>query len=76
MPDLADGFQERLAFDVAGCTADFRNDDIRVALLAYVIDKAFDLIRDVRDDLDSAAQILTTALAAQHTGVHLTGRQV
>lgn len=40
--DLADGFQERQAFDVADSAADFRDDDVRIVVVADSIDAVLD----------------------------------
>ena len=74
--DLPDGLQKRLALNVTHCAADLRNDHIAVAFLADTIDKPLDLIRDMRDDLDCAAQILPFSLLVEHVPVNLPCCQV
>ena len=49
--DLTNGFQERQAFNVADGTADFRNDDIGIVVVADAIDAVLDFIRNVRNNL-------------------------
>ena len=58
--NLADGFEERQALDVTDGAADFTNDHVLVA--GHRPDVRFDLIRDVRDDLNGAAQIVSPTL--------------
>ncbi len=48
---LADCFQKRLAFNIADGAADFRNDYIRVGFFAYCVDKFFDFVGDMGNDL-------------------------
>src|SRR6185437_6954727 len=64
---LADGFEERQALDVADRAADLAEDEIRVADIRLY--EFLDRIGDVRDDLDRGAEILAAALAPDHRGV-------
>ena len=59
---LSDGFQERLAFNVADGAADFCDDEIIFVLLAQIEHVAFDFIGDVRDDLNGFSEIVPSAL--------------
>ncbi len=70
---LANGFEERLAFDVAYRSADLTDDDVGSARGRQRADALLDLIGDVGDDLNRAAQILTAPLFADHRGVDLPG---
>ena len=36
---LADGFQERQGFDIAGCSPDLCDNDVRIGLFLHGIDK-------------------------------------
>ena len=74
--DLADSFQERQAFDVADSTADFGDDDVRIVIVADAVDAVLDFIGDVRDDLDSMAQIVAAPFFLQDRPVDLAGRDV
>jgi len=73
---LSDGFHERLALDVADRAADFDNHHVRVAEAANTRDALFDLVRDVGDDLDGAAEVVSLALLADHVGVDLAAGDV
>ncbi len=64
---LTNGFKERLRFDVAYRTADFNQSDIRIA--RAFDDTTLNFIRNVRNNLNRSAQIITTALFTQH--VHI-----
>ena len=75
-PDLPDCFNKRLPFDVADGAADFCNHNIRFRLPADVVNKRFDLIRNMRDDLHGAAEVFSSALLVQNIPVDFTGRQV
>ena len=74
--DLPHRLQEGLGLDVANGAADFRDDHVRVGLLAHPVDKFLDLVGDVGNDLDGGAQIFPLALLVQHVPVHLAGGQV
>ena len=63
--DLADRLEERLALDVADGAADFDDHDLRVRLAADRADVRLDLVRDVRDRLDRAAEELALAFLAR-----------
>ena len=74
--DLADGFQEGLAFDITYGAADFRDNHIRIRLLAYPVDKFLDFVGDVGDYLDCGSQILTPAFLVEYIPVYLAGSEV
>ena len=74
--DLPCGLQKRLAFNVAGGAADFRNDDVGPGFLADAVNKVLDFLRDMRDDLHGLAEVLAPPLLVQHVPVHLAGSQV
>jgi hypothetical protein len=61
--ELADGLQERQRLDVADGSADLRDDHVDVRGLPDEADPLLDLVRDVRDDLHRAAQVVPAALA-------------
>lgn len=75
-PDLPDGFQERLALDVAGRTADLGDDDIRFGALGKVVDIALDLVGNMGNDLHGLAQVGALALLVQHVPVNLAGGKI
>ncbi len=74
--DLTGGLEKGLALDVAGGAADLGDHDIGVRLFAHAVDKVLDLLRDMRNDLDRLAQVLTAALLVQDIPVDLAGGQV
>jgi len=57
------GLQERQRLDVADRAADLGDDEVDVVGLADQLDAVLDLVGDVRDDLDRAAQVVAAALA-------------
>ena len=63
---LANSFEERQPFNIANCAANFDDHDIGVGLTCDCGDPAFDLIGDMRDHLDRAAQIIAAALLLDH----------
>ena len=74
--ELADRLEERQRLDVAHRAADLGDDDVDVARLADQPDALLDLVGDVRDDLDGAAEVVAAALAADHRVVDPAGRDV
>ena len=73
---LTDGFEKRLALDVAGGAADLGNDHVGLSGGSQIVDVALDLVGDVGDDLHGLAQISALTLLVQHVPVHLAGGQV
>ena len=61
--ELADRLEERQRLDVAHRAADLGDDDVDVARLGDQADALLDLVGDVRDDLDRAAEVVAAALA-------------
>src|SRR5688572_3468976 len=72
--ELADGFEEGHALDVADRAADFDQDDVDV--LGRGANRVLDLVGDVRNDLDGAAEVITTPLLLDHRKVDLAGGPV
>ena len=73
---LADGLEERQRFDVADGPADLDDDDVRVAVAGDAPDPLLDLVGDVRDDLDRAAEVVAAALLGDDRLVDAAGRDV
>ncbi|MDT4833926.1 hypothetical protein FQZ97_675510 [compost metagenome] len=71
---LADSLEERLRLDVADRAADLHHGHVGTG--GALDDAALDLVGDVRNDLDGGAQVVTTALLAQHVGVDTAGGEV
>ncbi|CAH0302523.1 hypothetical protein SRABI106_03808 [Rahnella aquatilis] len=71
---LTNRFQERQGFDITDSTANFNQHDI-VAFAAFN-DAFFDVVGDVRDNLDGCAEIVATALFAQHVGINTASGEV
>ena len=71
---LADRLEERLALDVTDGAADLDDHDLRAGLAADLADARLDLVRDVGDRLDRAAEELALALLGDHRLVDLAGR--
>ena len=71
--ELADRLQEGLAFDVANGAADFDDDDLSPARLRVLAHPGLDLVGDVRDGLDRAAQVIAPPLFGDHRLVDLAG---
>ena len=71
---LADGFQERKGLDVADGAADFHDDDVHA--LGNFLDRCFNLVGDVRNDLDGLAEEIAAALFGQNGFVDAAGGPV
>src|SRR6185295_15245417 len=69
-------FEERQAFDVADRAAYLYDDNVRRVLLRDRADCALYLIRDVRDDLNSLAEIVAAPLLLDDGEVDSSGRPV
>ena len=76
MAYLPDGFNKGLALDIADGPADLSDHNIGRCLAAHIVDKPFDLIRNVRDGLDGGPQIRAPALLRDDVGIDLSGGQV
>ena len=63
--ELTDGFEEGQRFNVTNGAANFRDHDIDI-ISAHAADHRFDLVGDVGDDLDGAAQILSAPFLGDH----------
>ena len=68
---LTDGFQKRQAFDITYSTADFRNNEVGIILLAYAENALLDFIGDMRNNLYGTAKIIATAFFIYYTLVNL-----
>ena len=74
--ELADRLEERERLDVADRAADLGDHDVRIAALGDQADAVLDLVGDVRDHLDGAAEVVAAALAADHAVVDRAGGDV
>ena len=74
--ELADGLEERQRLDVADRAADLGDHDVDVLGLGDQLDAVLDLVRDVRDDLHGAAEVVAAALLADDGVVDGAGRDV
>jgi hypothetical protein len=73
---LAQGFEKRLALNIPDCATDLDDHDFRIVFLAHQPDPPFDLVGDVRNDLDRAAQVVSSAFFADDVGINLPGSHV
>ena len=74
--ELADRLQERQRLDVADRAADLRDHHVDVLALGDQLDAVLDLVGDVRDDLDGAAEVVAAALLADDRVVDRAGGDV
>ena len=73
---LAQCFQKWLRLDIAYRAANLKNDYFRPGFFSHQSDATLDLVSDVRDDLDSATQVVTMALLADHLSINLSRGEV
>ena len=74
VPQLADRFDERQAFDVADRAADLADDEIDAVGIG---EREFlDRVGDVRDDLDGRAEIIAAPLLGDDVAVDAAGRDI
>ena len=73
---LADRLEERQAFDVADRAAYLDDHDVRLAVARDALDALLDLVGDVRNDLDRAAEVVAAALLGDDRLVDAPGRDV
>ena len=64
--ELAQRLEERQRLDVAHRAADLGDHDVDVGRLRHQLDAVLDLVGDVRDHLDGAAEVVAAALAPDH----------
>ena len=64
--ELAQRLEERQRLDVAHRAADLGDDDVDVRRLRDELDAVLDLVGDVRNHLDGAAQVVAAALPPDH----------
>ena len=70
--DLANRFQKRQAFDVADGSAQFGDHNVDVGSCQFQ-DGRFDLIRDVRNNLNCSTEVFAAAFFFNHGQINLTG---
>src|SRR4051794_15799157 len=73
---LADRLEERQALNVADGPANLDDDDVGLAVARHALDALLDLVGDVRNDLDCAAEVVAAALLGNHGLVDAPGRDV
>ena len=71
MLELANGFQERLTFDITYSAAYFNDSNSRIFIRKVTIEAALDLVGDVRNDLYGASTIVAAAFLLQNRPVDL-----
>jgi hypothetical protein len=73
---LADRLEEGQRFDIADGAPDLHDDDIGIAVARHATDPLLDLVGDVRDDLDRAAQVVAATLLGDDSLVDAARRDV
>src|SRR5690606_20555628 len=67
---LANGFNESQPFNVAHRAPDFNN--AHFSALSGLVDASFDLVRNMRDDLNGSTQVIPTPFFANNLFINLT----
>ena len=75
-PHLANCLEIGLAFDVTDRAPDFDDHDVGWMFFTCPVKTGFDLVRDVRNDLDGGAEVLTAAFLRDDVGVDASRRDV
>src|SRR5215211_3860887 len=70
---LAGRLKERQTLDVAHRAANLGDNDLGAGLAGYPPNAIFDLVGDVRDDLDRTAEKIATPFVADHRRIDLAG---
>ena len=69
--ELADRLEKRQPFDVARRAADFSDDDVHFFRIGDLADARLDLVGDMRNHLDSLAEIIAAPFLQDHAFVNL-----
>ena len=69
-------FDEWQTFDVSYGAAHLHQNDLSPCGFGDQADPAFDLVGDVRDDLNRTAQEISAPLGPNHLGINLAGRNI
>jgi len=72
--ELADGFQKRQTFNITHGAADFHDGNIKS--FCRFADEIFDLVGDVRNDLDGFTQVIASSFFGDDGKVNLAGGEV
>lgn len=70
--NLTDWLKERLAFNIAYCTADFCNYNISISLFTYIVNKRLNFICNVWDYLYCFAEVIAVTLFFKYIWINLT----
>ena len=73
---LADRLHERQRFDVTDRASDLDDQNVRMMRVGHSTDRSLDLVRDVRDDLDRLAEVISTTLFVDHGKIYTAGGPV
>ena len=70
MPELANGFQKRLTFDITDRTADFNNRYFRIGCVGVAVKAALNFICDMWYNLNGMPPDVSSPLFGQNTPVN------
>ena len=73
-------FKERLRFDIANCSTNFRDDDVRTLTvligLSLTTHDVLDFVGDMRNNLNRVTQVFAATLLGNDRGIHLAGGRI
>src|SRR5437879_13163837 len=73
---LANGFQEWFPLNIADSTTNFHNNHVCIRTTSYSLHTLFNLVGDMRNNLNSSSQILTAPLFANYRGINLSSSDI
>ena len=73
MPELTDGFQKGLAFDVSHRAAHLYDGNPRPSSLFPAVETAFDLVGDMGNHLDGSSAVIAPAFFVKNGPVYFSG---
>ena len=76
MLELADGLEERLAFDVADGSAYLDDGNMCILGCVIAVKTALDLIGNMRNDLNRSSAVVSAALLLKHRPVNFSGSNI
>ena len=76
MLELADGLEERLAFDVADGSAYLDDGNMCILGCVIAVKTALDLIGNMRNDLNRSSAVISAALLLKHGPVNFSGSNI
>ncbi len=74
--ELPDRFEKRQPLDVAGRSANFRDDDVGFALIRHLANAILDFVGHVRNHLHGLAEVIAAPLPQDHVFINLAAGEI